>query len=96
MQTTLLLYIVLLLIGILVGKKRLVGEQVFRSIEKLQTACLMLLLFAMGISLGMNDAILSSLATIGFKGILFGLSSIVFSIVFVHILGKFLKRGESR
>ncbi len=92
----LLLYILLLAAGMILSRLKLFGDNLYHSIEKIQMLCLMVLLFAMGISLGMNDEILKSLATIGFRGILFGLSTIAMSILLVHLASRFLLKGGKR
>lgn len=92
----LLLYILLLAAGMLLSRFKLFGDNLYHSVEKIQMLCLMVLLFAMGISLGMNDEILKSLATIGLRGILFGLSTIAMSILFVHLASRFLLKGGKR
>lgn len=95
MQVKLLLYIGLLTLGIILSKMNIFGERVYRSIGKLQTLCLILLLTSMGINLGMNDEIIKSLATIGVKGVIFGLTTVVFSIAFVHIVVRiFFEKGK--
>lgn len=89
----LLLYILLLAVGMLLSRFKLFGERLYHSVEKIQMLCLMVLLFAMGISLGMNEKIIQSFATIGFRGIVFGLSTIVMSILLVHLASRFLLKG---
>ncbi len=94
MSWKLLLYIALLLVGMFMSKKNLFSEKIIDSIGKIQMVCLLLLLFAMGINLGMNDEILRSFATIGLKGIAFGLITIIFSVLFVHLLVRFALKKE--
>lgn len=96
MSQILLLYIALLLLGMFLSRKKLFGHRVYDSMEKIQMGCLMVLLFAMGMNLGMNDEILNSFAAIGIKGILFGLITIVFSVLFVFISNRLFigKRGR--
>ncbi len=94
MSWKLLLYIALLLVGMFMSKKNLFSEKIIDSIGKIQMVCLLLLLFAMGINLGMNDEILRSFATIGLKGIAFDLITIIFSVLFVHLLVRFALKKE--
>ncbi|MDO5061782.1 MAG: LysO family transporter [Peptostreptococcaceae bacterium] len=97
MSQILLLYIALLLLGMFLSRKKLFGQKVYDSMEKIQMGCLMVLLFAMGMNLGMNDEILKSFAAIGIKGILFGLITIVFSVLFVFVSDRLFigKRGQN-
>ncbi len=86
MHYKLLLYIGLLSLGMILSRMNIFGEGVYRSLGKLQTLCLMILITSMGINLGMNDEIIKSLATIGIKGVLFGVATVVLSVFFVHIV----------
>lgn len=96
MQLKLLLYIGLLALGMILSRASLFGERLFSRIERIQMACLMLLLFTMGVNLGMNDEIIKSLGTIGAKGVIFGLTTIVFSVLFVHLASKFFLKGVKK
>lgn len=95
MQVKLFLYIGLLTLGIILSKMNIFGERVYGSIGKLQTFCLILLLTSMGINLGMNDQIIKSLATIGVRGVIFGITTVVFSIAFVYLVVRiFFRKGK--
>lgn len=94
MAVKLLLYMLLLSIGLILGRKGIFGEKVYESLDLLQMICLMLLLFMMGINLGANKKIVESIATIGFKGITYGLSTVIFSIIFVNIYARFIYRRK--
>lgn len=90
-----MLYIGLLLLGMLLSRLNLFGEKVYESLGKLQTLCLIILLTSMGINLGMNDEIIKSLATIGVKGVAFGLVTTVFSVAFVNLVVRlFFRKGQ--
>lgn len=95
MGAKLLLYMALLGVGLLLGRKGIFGEKVYNSLEKLQMICLLILLFTMGISLGANQEIIDSLGTIGFNGILFGLTTVFFSVGFVHLYSRFVLNKTS-
>lgn len=95
MGTKLLLYMTLLGIGLILGRKGIFGKKVYDSLDKLQMACLMLLLFMMGINLGADKKILESLGSIGFKGVVFGLSTVLFSILSVNIYTRLaIRKGK--
>ena len=65
------------------------------KIDKLQLACLFMLLFIMGLRIGMDDRVIKGFAQIGLHAVLFGLFTIAGSVLGVHFLlsmfGK--KRG---
>lgn len=94
MQYKLMLYIGLLLLGMLLSRLNLFGEKVYGSLGKLQTLCLIILLTSMGINLGMNDEIVKSLATIGVKGVTFGIATTLLSVLFVNIVVRLFFRKE--
>ncbi|WP_028828888.1 LysO family transporter [Proteocatella sphenisci] len=99
MTSKLLLYLSLLAAGLLLGRAGVFGKKVYSSLDHLQMMCLMLLLLMMGINLGSDKKIVESLGTIGLKGVMFGLSTILFSIIFVNIYSRFVvsrgKRGAN-
>ena len=80
MTSKLLLYLALLAAGLVLGRAGVFGKKMYSSLDRLQMMCLMLLLLMMGINLGSDRKIVESLGTIGIKGIMFGLSTILFSI----------------
>lgn len=92
----LLLYILLLSVGMILSHLKLFGDKLYHSIEKIQMFCLLGLLFSMGAGLGMSDEIIQSFVTIGFRGIVFGLSTIAMSILLVHLASPFLHKGDKR
>ena len=97
MTSKLLLYLALLAAGLVLGRAGVFGKKMYSSLDRLQMMCLMLLLLMLGINLGSDRKIVESLGTIGIKGIMFGLSTILFSIIFVNIYSRFVvgrgKRG---
>lgn len=94
MAGKLLLYLALLGVGLILGRKGIFGEKVYSKLDVLQMLCLMLLLFTMGVSLGSDEAIISSIATIGVSGITMGLSTIIFSVLAVKLYVKFAMKGR--
>lgn len=94
MAGKLLLYLTLLGIGLMLGRKGIFGEKVYSKLDFLQMLCLMLLLFTMGANLGSDETILSSIATIGLSGISMGIATIIFSVLAVKLYTKFVMKGR--
>lgn len=62
---SLILYLAILAFGAFVGAKRLSPEKEYKWIGKVQFVAIMILVTAMGIRIGANDRVISSLADIG-------------------------------
>lgn len=88
MGLRLLLYLGVLLIGGIIGRKGSLGENIDKHLGKIQNICLLLLLFVMGISIGINDKIISNLISIGFKAGIISIFTVTFSIISVYIVRK--------
>ena len=91
-----LLYIVLILIGGVLGNRRLLPEWVMKYMDQIQFICLLLLLFIMGVSIGLDEEVIRSFGTIGMQGIFFAVASIVFSVLGVKLIAPYVfsKGGE--
>ncbi len=93
-----LLYIVIMIFGAFLGNRKLIPKVLMKKIDTIQFLCLLLLLFIMGVSIGLDEEVIQSFGTIGVQGIIFALSSIVFSIIGVRLIASkvLLKGGEER
>lgn len=91
MGLRLLLYLGVLLIGGIVGRKVKIVKNVDKNLAKIQNVCLLFLLFVMGVSIGINDKIISNLLSIGFKAGVISIFAVVFSIIFVYIIKRLAK-----
>jgi len=87
----LLLYISVLAIGMVIGIYNLAHPKLDQVLGKLQVLTLIGLLFIMGIRLGADKMVVSSLSTIGFQAFMLAFGSIVFSILFVFLGRQMLK-----
>jgi len=83
-----------LIIGLLIGLLFKIKEPLLEMNGKFQLVILFLLLFSMGVSLGINPDIVTNLSNIGFISIIFSILIVGFSIVFVFIFGKILRFGR--
>jgi len=83
-----LLYFGLLFIGAILSNKGYIHEKLIKKISNIQTVFLFLLIFTMGIRLGMNEQVVSSIGQIGFKSLVFAILTAGFSVVFVFLARK--------
>ncbi len=90
MGLRLILYLSILIIGALIGYKGKISKKIEKNLDIIQNISLLLLLFLMGITIGINDMVISNLLSIGIRAIIISLSSIIFSIIFVKIISKYV------
>ena len=88
MGLRLLLYLGVLLIGGIIGGRVKIIENIDKNLGKIQNISLLFLLFVMGVSIGINDKIISNLLSIGFKAGIISIFTIIFSIIAVYIVKK--------
>ncbi|HZK33317.1 MAG TPA: LysO family transporter [Tissierellaceae bacterium] len=88
MGLRLLLYLGVLLIGGIIGGRVKIIENIDKNLGKIQNISLLFLLFVMGVSIGINDKIISNLLSIGFKAGIISIFTIIFSIISVYIVKK--------
>lgn len=86
MGIRLLLYLLILIIGGLLGSKDLISEKFHSKLGIFQNACLLFLLFIMGIRIGLDDKVISSFLTIGIKAFILALFSVIFSVLLVRLV----------
>lgn len=68
-----------------------------KKLDRIQELALLLLLFIMGVSIGMDRDVITSFATIGAKAIILAIFSVGFSILGVKLVSKkVLTSGEKR
>ncbi len=91
MGLRLLLYLGLLLLGGIIGNKGKVSEKIEKNLGRIQTFFLLALLFFMGVTIGINDEIISNLLSIGFKAGIIAVFTVVFSIIAVYVVNKIFK-----
>ncbi|MBC8570160.1 lysine exporter LysO family protein [Zongyangia hominis] len=87
--------LIFMAIGMFIGAKLFPAKlQKYNSV--LQQACVFLLIFSMGISLGNGPTFWEDLRTVGWESVVFALTTIAGSILFVWLLTRKLPRpGEA-
>lgn len=93
-----LIYLIILIIGGIIGSRRLLRPSVMNRLDFLQSAALLLLLFIMGVNIGLNPEIIASFGTIGLQALVLAAFSIVFSVLAVKLVapGVLGRKGGSR
>jgi uncharacterized membrane protein YbjE (DUF340 family) len=70
-------------------------ESLKKAVSNLQLLGLTLLLFFMGVSVGSNPDIVDNLSLIGLKSFMYGLLSVIFSVLAIFIATKIFRRKTS-
>ncbi len=91
MGLRLVLYLSLLSIGAIIGNKGKISKNIDKNLSRIQTICLLFLLFVMGITIGINDKIISNLFSIGFKAAIISIFTVLLSIISVYIIRKIFR-----
>lgn len=90
-----LIYFVLLGIGGVLSYKGIVHDRLLKRAGQMQMIFLYMLIYVMGIRLGMNREVIETLGTIGFKSGVFALLTALGGILGVFILDRTLiKNGN--
>lgn len=88
MALRVLLYFGLLAVGWLLSNKGLIHDKLMGKISHIQTIILFGLIFVMGIRVGMDEQVISSIGQIGIIAAVFAIITASVSILFVHIISK--------
>lgn len=89
-----LLYVLIILAGAWLGNKGKLKAIVLKNLSKIQYACLLLLLFIMGVNIGINKQIISTFGKLGIQALVLALFSIVFSISAVKLVSIYFHYKE--
>ena len=88
MALRVLLYFGLLAFGWILSNKGKVPQALMKKLSIIQSMILFGLIFTMGVRIGMDEQILSSIGQIGLVAAVFGIVTTLFSILFVYIARK--------
>ena len=90
-----IIYILILSIGGFIGYRRLLKPSIVSKLYHLQSGALLLLLFIMGVNIGLDETVLANFTTIGYQAFVLAIFSIVFSVACVRLVSsKVLKQKE--
>lgn len=85
-----ILYIVILCIGAYLGYGDRLSKKVLDKLSHIQCICLLGLLFIMGINIGINEEVVHTFYKLGYQSLVLSIFSIIFSILGVKMISKFL------
>lgn len=88
------LYIAIVFVGAWLGAGDMLSGGFIGKLSKLQFASLLLLLFIMGVNIGVNDVVINGIYRLGFQAIVLAAFSIAFSIFFVKLVSGFVQRDR--
>lgn len=88
MALRVLLYFGLLAVGWLLSNKGLIYGKLMSKISHIQTIILFGLIFVMGVRVGMDEQVVSSIGQIGVIAAIFAIITSSMSILFVYIIRK--------
>lgn len=90
MLVTLIKYLAILFIGGVFGYKGLIKGKIEANLGNIQTIALLFLLFVMGITIGINEEIISNIFSIGLKAGIITIFTMGFSILGVRLVRKYV------
>ncbi len=85
-----------LCLGILIGVTNILPEKIVKHNDKFIIISILLLLFVMGLSIGLNKEIIRDFGLIGVTGIIYAVMCVLFSILVVYLLTSIKKRGDKK
>ncbi len=94
MLTNVLLYLVLLIIGGLLSYKGLIHKKLIRKAGSLQLFFLYILIFIMGLRIGLDRDILAAIYSIGLKAAIYAVVTIIISAFMVFIVSKYIIKSH--
>lgn len=88
MALRVLLYFGLLAVGWLLSNKGFIHDKLMGKISHIQTVILFGLIFIMGVRVGMDKQVISSIGQIGIMAFVFALVTALVSMLFVYVVRK--------
>ncbi|SMP48966.1 DUF340 domain-containing protein [Anoxynatronum buryatiense] len=93
-----LLYLVIIVAGGFIGYRRMLKPSILNRLDFFQSGALLLLLFIMGVNIGLDETVIASFATIGLQAVVLAGFSIIFSVIGVKMVSAHIlhRKGDSR
>ncbi len=98
MDLSLLLYIGMLALGVFVGSRKSVRSRELPWLGRLQTVALIALIAVLGVEIGADDKVISSLGEIGFSALVITIFALAGSLLAVTLVRRLLgldKQGRT-
>jgi len=100
MSTSITLYLVLLIIGGFLSYKGLIHEKLIKKAGSIQLLFLYILIFIMGLRIGLDKKIIDAIYSIGFKAAIYAIVTVLFSLIAVYFTSKYIikfhPKGETK
>ena len=90
--TNLAIYIALVIVGAFLGSRKALRSRPLVWVGKLQFVALMILIVTLGVNLGANDEVVSSLGQIGLSALVITVFAMAGSLIFLTLLRRFVLR----
>ncbi len=94
-----LLYISIIFLGAFLSGTGKLKKSFIEKLSHFQFISLLILLFIMGVNIGVNDQVINSFYRLGYQALVLAISTIFFSILFVRLVSKYIlreKRGSEQ
>lgn len=88
MALRVLFYFGLLTVGWILSNKGFIHDKLMGKISHIQTIILFALIFVMGVRVGMDEQVITSIGQIGIMAFVFAVVTALVSILFVYIVRK--------
>lgn len=88
------LFYLSLCLGIIIGITNLIPAKILKHNDLLMMVCVFILLFVMGLSIGLKKDIIKNFGYIGITGVLYSIICVIFSIIVVYLFTSLKKRGD--
>ncbi|NLG82258.1 MAG: LysO family transporter [Bacilli bacterium] len=88
------LFYLSLCLGIIIGVTNLIPAKILKHNDLLMMVCVFILLFVMGLSIGLKKDIIKNFGYIGITGVLYSIICVIFSIIVVYLFTSLKKRGD--
>lgn len=90
-----LLYFGLLAVGWVLSNRGCISGKIMKKLSNIQTLFLFILIYIMGVRLGMDEQVVATIGQIGFKAAIFAFFTAGFSVLFVFLGRKKLIADKS-
>lgn len=92
------IYFLILFLGFILGNKNKISNKLYEKVNIIQNVCLFFLLFIMGTRIGLDNSVIVSFFSIGYKAIIISVTTIFVTIVIVKFISKFIinRKGEKK
>lgn len=85
-----------LVVGIIIGIRSKLPKKFEEINNKITFIGVFILLFLMGVSLGINKEVLTNLKMVGISGFLFALFPVIFSVITVYYISTIFLKGDRK